>query len=334
MDRGEATGFGVALAGHAALLAVLSLGLATVRKPPIKSDPMEVSIVEEVALTSAVPRPAVEPPAPTVAPDLGPPEEPAPAPVIEPAPAPPLPAPPAPPQPKAIPTPQPKLAPKPKPEPVKVAPAKPAPPKPAPAKPVPAKPVPAKPALAKPAPAKSAPAKPAPKVAKAAPAPMKPAPGNARPAKSASGAGKAEQPRGSMLGKDFLKGLGSDPAPVKAQQPTGAVMSPIAMSGIVSAIKRQIQPCADRQVNPGPGASRIQVKINLKLNRDGSLAGRPTVVSASGVDDENGRYEKRVGDLAIAAFTGCSPLRGLPDELYQTPKGGWSNFNMNYKLPD
>lgn len=307
MDRGEATGFGVALAGHAALLAVLSLGLATVRQPPIPSDPMEVSIVDEVALTSAVPQPAPEPPAPTIAPELGPPEEPAPAPVIEPAPAPPLPAPPAPPQPRAIAETQPK----PKPQPVKAA-----PPKPAPAKPAPAKPAPAK------------------AVAKAAPAPAKPAPAKPQPAKSASGAGKAAQPRGSLLGKDFLKGLGSDPAPARAQQPTGAVMSAVAMSGIVAAIKRQIQPCADRQVNPGPGANRIQVKINLKLNRDGSLAGRPTVVSASGVTDENSRYEKRVGDLAIAAFTGCSPLRGLPDELYQTAKGGWSNFNMNYKLPD
>nr|WP_295373504.1 cell envelope biogenesis protein TolA [uncultured Sphingosinicella sp.] len=311
MDRGEATGFGVALAGHAALLAVLSIGFATVRQPPIMADPMEVSIVDEVALTSAVPQPAVEPPAPTIAPELGPPEEPAPAPVIEPAPAPPLPAPPAPPQPKAIATPQPKPAPMPKPVPVKAAPPKPASPKPAPAKPAPAKPM-----------------------AKAATAPPKAAPAKPQPAKAATGSGKAEKPRGSMLGKDFLKGLGSDPAPAKAQQPTGAVMSPIAMSGIVAAIKRQVQPCADRQVNPGPGASRIQVKINLKLNRDGSLAGRPAVVSTSGVTDENSRYEKRVADLAIAAFTGCSPLRGLPDELYQTAKGGWSNFNMNYKLPD
>jgi hypothetical protein len=329
MDRGEATGFGVALAGHVALLAVLSLGLATAHQPPIKSDPMEVSVVDEVALTSAVPQPA--PPAPTIAPDLGPPEEPAPAPVIEPAPAPPVPVPPAPPQPRPIPTPQPRLAPAPKPEPVKPAPPKPAPPKPAPPKPALAKPAPPKPAPAKPAPVKPAPAK---AVAKAAPAPAKPAPAKAAPAKVASGNGKAAQPRGSMLGKDFLKGLGSDPAPAKAQQPTGAVMSAVAMSGIVAAIKRQIQPCADRQVNPGPGASRIQVKINLKLNRDGSLAGRPQVVSTSGIDDENGRYEKRVGDLAIAAFTGCAPLRDLPDELYQTPKGGWSNFNMNYKLPD
>ena len=292
MDRAEARGFGVALAGHGVLLAVLSLGLANVRQPPLMNDPIEVSIVDEVALTSAAPSAA--PPPPAIAPQLGPPAEPAPAPVIEPAPAPPLPAPPEPVQAKPIPKPQS--------EPVKRAPAKPAP--------------------AKPAPPKAA--------AKAQP---KPAPAKPQP-KAASGSGKAEEARGSRLGKDFLKGLGSDPAPAKVQQPAGAVMSAVAMAGIVSAIKRQIQPCADRQVNPGPGANRIEVKLNLRLNRDGSLAARPRVVSTSGVDDSNERYEKRVTDLAIAAFTGCAPLRDLPGELYQTPKGGWSNFNMNYKLPD
>jgi hypothetical protein len=110
-------------------------------------------------------------------------------------------------------------------------------------------------------------------------------------------------------------------------------MSAIALAGIKSAIQRQIQPCADRQVDPGPGASRITVTLNLRLKPDGSLAQRPTVVRTAGIDDENSRYEKRVADLAVAAYTGCAPLRNLPDELYQTGKGGWSNINMNYKLP-
>lgn len=110
-------------------------------------------------------------------------------------------------------------------------------------------------------------------------------------------------------------------------------MSPIALSGIKSAITRQIQPCADRQVDPGPGANKIVVTLNLRLRPDGSLAARPTVVRTAGVNEDNGRYEKRVTDLAVAAYTGCAPLRGLPEELYRTANGGWSNINMNYKLP-
>ena len=52
----------------------------------------------------------------------------------------------------------------------------------------------------------------------------------------------------------------------------------------------------------------------------------------TGVDDQNSRYLERVEDLAIATFTGCSPLRGLPAELYDV-KNGWSNFSLRYSLP-
>jgi outer membrane biosynthesis protein TonB len=289
MDRAEKAGFGAALAGHAALLAALSLGFANVMRPPVINQPMEVSFVEDIGLQNAVPEPSLEPAAASVAPELGPPEDAAPAPDAVP-----LPPEPAPPPPKAVEAPP---EPKPAPKPVKPAPAKPSV-KAAPAKPTPAKAVPA-----------ASPAKPA-----------------------AAASGKAEQARGSRLGKDFLKGLGSDPAS-KSEKAPGTVMSAVALAGIKSAIQRQIQPCANRQVNPGPGANRIAVTLNLRLNPDGSLAARPAVVSTSGVDDENDRYQKRVGDLAVAAFTGCSPLRDLPADLYRTPKGGWSNINFTYKLP-
>jgi hypothetical protein len=56
-------------------------------------------------------------------------------------------------------------------------------------------------------------------------------------------------------------------------------------------------------------------------------------VDRTGIDDENERYVDRVEDLAVATFTGCSPLRGLPADLYDV-KGGWSNFSLRYKLPD
>lgn len=317
MDRAEATGLGLALAGHGVLLAILSLGLATATKKPLLSEPMEVSFVEEVGLKSAVTEVSTQAPAPSVAPVAGPPEEAAPMPEPIPAPPEPLPPPPSPvearPQPKVQPPPQPKVV------------LKPAPQKAAPQQPAAQKPV-AKPAPAKPTPAKAAPAQPAPQ-------PARPAPAAARPKPAAVGSGSAQQTRGSRLGQDFLKGVGSDPTPSTSQKPSGAVLSPIALSGIKSAITRQIQPCADRQVNPGPGANEIVVTLNLRLNPDGSLAARPGLVGTKGVDDANSRYEKRVIDLAIAAYTGCSPLRNLPEELYRTANGGWSNINMNYKLP-
>ncbi len=106
------------------------------------------------------------------------------------------------------------------------------------------------------------------------------------------------------------------------------------MAGIVQAIRRQVQPCANRQVNPGPGASSIRVKLHLQLLPSGRLKRSPQVVSTSGVDEENERYEERVKDLAVATFVGCAPLTGLPPELYKTESGqGWSDFYMNYNLP-
>ncbi len=68
MDRAEATGLGIAVAGHALLLAILSLGLATATKKPLLSEPMEVTFVEEVGLKSAVTEVSTEAPAPPCSP--------------------------------------------------------------------------------------------------------------------------------------------------------------------------------------------------------------------------------------------------------------------------
>jgi outer membrane biosynthesis protein TonB len=88
MDRAEATGFGVAVAGHLAVLGALAVGLATVKPPQIRNNPIEVSFVDEVSLESTAPVPSAEMPAPKLAEVEGPPE-PLPAPVPQLLPAPP-----------------------------------------------------------------------------------------------------------------------------------------------------------------------------------------------------------------------------------------------------
>jgi outer membrane biosynthesis protein TonB len=253
--RAERAGLGISAAAHVALFAVLSLGFFAAPQPLIVPQaPVDVSLVDEVALEAASPNPATETPAPSIAPEIAPPEPEA---------APPEPV--APPQPEAV-----------------------------------AKPT-SKPALVKPL------AKPAPPKTVAKPTP----------------------PRGSRLGNDFLKGIGDQPLASTSQTPRTAKVGAQEMASLVAAIRRQVQPCADRINNPGPGANTISTKLNLRLNQDGSFAARPIVVSQSGVDDENGRYAKRVGELAASAFVQCAPFE-LPAELYE----GWKNFNLNYKLPD
>jgi len=100
VDRAERTGFGVAVVAHAVLFAALSLSLL---KPPelprIDAEPIEVSIVDQVALESSAPDPA--PAAPPAA------AEPVPA---EPQPAPPPPVVQAKPAPKPVSKPEPPKA--------------------------------------------------------------------------------------------------------------------------------------------------------------------------------------------------------------------------------
>jgi len=157
--------------------------------------------------------------------------------------------------------------------------------------------------------------------------PPKPAPAKPTPAKPVA------KPRTARIGDDFLKGIADNSPSTAPARPAAASVSPAAMAGIAQAIRRQVQPCADRQVNPGPGANKIRVKLRLAFSRSGRLTSPPEVVSTSGVDDDNMRYEERVKDLAVAIVSGCSPINGLPQDLYQTANGGWSNFNMTYSLP-
>lgn len=295
MDRVERTGIGVAVAGHILLFWLLSMAASAPDEPkPAPPPSMEVAFVEEVALEAAAP--AAEPMAQAEAPEVGPPEDaaPEPAPVAEPLPA-------LPPVQLAPPPPAPKPVAKPEAEPVKRDKAA---PKPEPVK-----------------------AKAAPKVA-AKPAPAKKVAAKAPPS---AGAGEKTAARGSRIGKNFLAGL-SDPSTGKADKPAATVMSAKATADIGAAIKRQVDPCARRQALAGAGVERIRVTIRLQLNRDGSLAARPVVTGQTGVDDENSRYAARVNDLAIAAFTGCAPLRGLPADLYDV-KRGWKTFSLRFSLP-
>jgi hypothetical protein len=161
------------------------------------------------------------------------------------------------------------------------------------------------------------------------PAPRPPSRAQTRPAPPAT-AGTGQTTRRPGLGDLDPRAFGRDPAS-HTNNPPAAVMSAQARADIGQAIARQVQPCADRQAVPY-GAGQIVTQINLRLNRDGSLAAPPHIIRQLNADGENARYAQRAADIAIAAFTQCSPLRGLPQELYDVPRG-WSNFTLNYRLP-
>ncbi|MEP9359392.1 TonB C-terminal domain-containing protein [Sphingomonas sp. KR3-1] len=120
IDKGEGTGLTVAVLGHVALFGLLSVGfLATPNPLKLKPTPIEVALVDQVALESTSPAPTSEMPAAKLSPVEAP---------VEPEPAPPEPAP----NPQPIAKPQP-AQPKPAPAPDAAKPAPRTPPKAAPA---------------------------------------------------------------------------------------------------------------------------------------------------------------------------------------------------------
>lgn len=292
-ERNDRLWIAVGVSVLAHLVLFTILSLLPSSPPPPPVVPMDVTIADDVGLKAGAPNTTVDP-AESKAPDIGNPEDS---------------APPAPAEEKAEPAPpkpQPEAAPPPKPAPV----AKPEPKKPAPPAPKPAP-------KAQPKPVVAAPAKPV----------VKPGKGTGSTANAVK-----SKARGLNFGSDYFKGASSKPSPATGTAPKSATMSQQAAMDIGQKIKQQVQPCANRQVNPGPGAERIRVTIRLKINRDGTLASRPVIVGHDGVDDDNRRYQRQVDDRAIATFMGCQPLRGLPSELYDVPNG-WSDFSLRYKLP-
>ena len=306
MERAESLGLGLAVAGHLALLGALSLGLLPT-PDPLKLDekPIDISLVEDVAVEAAAPA-ATEAPASSMAPETGAPADAAPPVEVTPQPEA------APPQP----TPQPAPVAPPRPAPVAQPQAKAPPPKPAPPKPQPARPAPPKPAAAKPAPPA---AKPRPDRLAALVA----------GARGADPAAAAPRPRGSLLGDDFRKSLAVSPERGTATAPRAAQVSAAAVAGLGDAIARQVQPCANRIPNPGPGANQIRSRLRLRMRPDGTLAVRPALLGQTGVDGANSRYADRVAELAASAIIQCAPFE-LPAELY---KGGWEDIVVNYRLP-
>jgi outer membrane biosynthesis protein TonB len=268
MDRTEATGVGVAVVGHGALLIALTVGIAAWGDPPPPSDPIEVSFVDEVGLVSAAPQPTRQPPEQGMAPETGPIEDSAPAPLQQPVP--PLPEPrPAPPLPRAAPK------------------------------------------LAEPAEPRER---------------AQVQPSRQRPAPSQRNAGSGERTRRSLLGPDLLKGVGRDPSPSRTRQAPASV-SGEARASINAAIRRALLPC-ERQPLPSPDAGAIKVDVRVTLDRNGGLAGAE-VVRVRNAEPNLRIYEQRMRDLALAIVRQCTPIRGLPPEYYDVPRG-WRQFTYQF----
>lgn len=306
LTREEGLGLAISIAGHAALLAVLLLRPAAdnVVIPPER---VEVTISEEVGLTSTSPQPKAQA-APDEAPELG---EAAPAPEPEPAPLPPPPAPRVIEPPKPVP-PRPVVKPQPKkPEPRRIEARKPEPAKPP-------KPIVREAAKPKPSPAKPSPPKPSaidrlakPSTRQAPAAPTK----AATPPKQAGGTRFAEAFKSGTPGATSPAGTGAPAATIGPQQ----------ISALNAAISRQLRP--HWKPPQGAEAELLVTKVRFRLNRDGSLAGEPQVVATSGQTEANQPQVARHQEQAVRAVKLAAPF-DLPEALYDA----WKTVTINFDI--
>jgi hypothetical protein len=139
-----------------------------------------------------------------------------------------------------------------------------------------------------------------------------------------SGSGPAAANRGSRLDADILKGIGADPAG-RAERPSAPALTAEARTGIRGIIRRALLPCERQPLTTPDEARAIQVRVDVMLNRDGSLASTRTRVIND--DPRLNQYEDEIRRAALRVVSQCS-LRGLAAQyaqFYDVP-GGWRAF--------
>jgi outer membrane biosynthesis protein TonB len=136
----------------------------------------------------------------------------------------------------------------------------------------------------------------------------------------------AERTRRSLIGDDILKGIGRDPSPSRSQQ-APAAMTGEARASMNALIARALARC-EEQTFPSPEARAIRVTVRVTLNPDGSLASA-VVTGVGDYDSRLSHYEQRMRDLALAVVRECTPIRGLPAQYYDVPRG-WRQFSYQF----
>lgn len=132
----------------------------------------------------------------------------------------------------------------------------------------------------------------------------------------------------SRIGNDFLSGIPGSTKPGVATTPPAAAFGPEVAASLVSGISRQIKP--HWSAPQGVDADKLVTVLSWNLNPDGSLAGRPVVVSQSGITDSNRAQAQRHAEQAIRAVQLAAPFE-LPAPYYAKWKR-IASFRFDRKL--
>lgn len=124
------------------------------------------------------------------------------------------------------------------------------------------------------------------------------------------------QAGGTRLGDDFLEGVGGSERNNSRGTPA-ARAGPAEQASITQAIIRQLKP--HWSAPQGVDVEKLVTVLSWELNQDGSLKGRPQVVSQTGITDSNRPQASLHAERAIRAVQLAAPF-DLPEQYYDAWK--------------
>jgi outer membrane biosynthesis protein TonB len=106
--------------------------------------------------------------------------------------------------------------------------------------------------------------------------------------------------------------------------PKSARLDAHATASLEQAIRAQIAPCWNPPIG-GADVKKMTVVLHIELARDGTVIGRPTVVSQTGTTTGNADYARAFAETARRAVLRCAPIK-LPADMYDA----WKAFELNF----
>lgn len=126
--------------------------------------------------------------------------------------------------------------------------------------------------------------------------------------------------------RDLASTVEAERAPSSSRSRTAA-RSEFEAIGVTLAdsIRSQAQRCYRSSLD-APNPEQLVVVVRVRLNRDGSLDGRPDILNNSTIDNSDNRYWRVARDRAMAAIIDCAPYR-LPAEHFSI----WRRIDVTFR---
>ena len=171
-----------------------------------------------------------------------------------------------------------------------------------------------------PTPARTATPRPRPtQSARPAPAPTRSLAPRSEPTRAAARGGA------SRIGSDFLPGAGDSASSNETRVPASQIGAS-AKASLLSRIVGEVRPKFDPP--SGVEVEKLVSVVRFRLNADGSLNGRPSMIRQTGVTDANRAQAGRHGEQAVRAVVLAAPF-DLPSEYHEAFKTVTLNFDAS-----